>query len=279
MSDDSFRSCFFSKFSVDGGEQNLDWFDFCFQCIWYFHALKQIDGWLLDGFPASHGSNAFFKPTSWLKSGGFCKWKHVLFGKPRLKILKFKVSKYNWIECDGSFVQLAWLFVWKCLKVKDNDGFINLEAVAVDITFGVWCASKYSCFWVPRSKHTCRNMCWDQRIIFLGILVFPKATSHPKKCPRRASIEDFPMFGPAPLAFLKDVWSTLEDLKWSKMEPAAILHWGFTSPNSWRAWNLSRLFSEVFDQWGMSSLFSRDTIESEDIFLIEQKTWKDDPRW
>ena len=137
---------------------------------------------------------------------------------PRLKILKFRVSKYDWIECDGSFVQLAWLFVWKCLKVKDNDGFINLEAVAVDITFGVWCASKYSCFSVLASKHTYRVFVRINESSFLVFLFFPeKATSHPKKCPRRASIKDFPMFGPAPLAFLKDVWSTLEDLKWSKM--------------------------------------------------------------
>lgn len=37
-------------------EFGLIWF--LFQCIWYFDALKQVDGWLLDGFPASHGSHA-----------------------------------------------------------------------------------------------------------------------------------------------------------------------------------------------------------------------------
>lgn len=109
-----FRSCFFSKFSVDGGEQNLEWFDFCFQCIYVYICdismrLSKLMVDCLMAFLASHGSNASFKPTSWLKSGGFCQWKHVLFGKPRLKILKFRVSKYDWIECEDSFVQLGWL--------------------------------------------------------------------------------------------------------------------------------------------------------------------------
>ena len=56
----SFGSCFFSKFSVDGGEQNLDWFDFCYQCRYDTSILlsKLVDGDCLMAFLASHGSHA-----------------------------------------------------------------------------------------------------------------------------------------------------------------------------------------------------------------------------